>query len=57
LKYKLIIYDNESKKEVLSMLIEANELYEAAKMADEMYKKLDIKEKDTTMELVEKDAW
>ncbi len=39
------------------MLIEANELYEAAKMADEMYKKLDIKEKDTTMELVEKDAW
>ncbi len=57
MKYKLIIYDNESKKEVLSVLIEANELYEAAKMADEMYKKLDIKEKDTTMELVEKDAW
>ena len=57
MKYKLIIYDNESKKEVLSVLIEANELYEAAKMADEMYKKLDIKEQDTTMELVEKDAW
>ena len=57
MKYKLIIYDNESQKEVFSTLIETNELYEAAKIADEMYRSLDIEEKDTTMELIEKDAW
>jgi hypothetical protein len=56
LKYKLIIVDNVNRVILYEQLVEADDTYGAAQIADKIYEDLGIPERDTSMELIEHDS-
>ncbi|QDP52534.1 MAG: hypothetical protein GOVbin4691_26 [Prokaryotic dsDNA virus sp.] len=56
MRFKLIVFDNRNRVVLHEEIVEANELYGAAQIANKIFENLDILEKDITMELVKYDS-